>query len=138
MGVLKNIFNGILIGIANVIPGLSGATIALLLGVYEKLIHTLSKLDKKLFQEIYKLNFLAVYKYLSLNFLIPILIGIILGVLLFAKSLELFDLLGEQKDLTLSYFFGLVLASVPFILKMIPKWKYFSITFTGILIDVIS
>ena len=105
-GFLKNVLKGILIGIANVIPGLSGATIALLLGVYEKLIHTLSKLDKELFQKIYKLNFSAVYKHLSLNFLIPIMIGIILGVLLFAKSLELFNLLTENKNLTLSYFFG--------------------------------
>ena len=42
----KNIFFGLLIGVANVIPGLSGATIALILGIYEKLINTISAIKK--------------------------------------------------------------------------------------------
>ena len=49
MKILKNIFFGILIGIANIIPGLSGATVALILGVYEQLINSVSSIKKKLF-----------------------------------------------------------------------------------------
>ena len=54
---LKNVFKGILIGVANVIPGLSGATIALILRIYEKLIHAISRFNKEVFKNIYKLKF---------------------------------------------------------------------------------
>ena len=47
MKIFKNTFFGILIGIANIIPGLSGATVALILGVYEKLINSVSSIKKK-------------------------------------------------------------------------------------------
>ena len=54
---LKNIFFGLLIGVANVIPGLSGATIALILGIYEKLINTISAIKKDTLLSLYNLNF---------------------------------------------------------------------------------
>ena len=120
---LKNIFNGILIGIANIIPGLSGATIALILGIYEKLIKAISSVKKESLINLYKLNFKRIYKDLSIDFLFPIILGIILSALLFAQALEYFELLGKNKEFTLSYFFGLILASIPIILKMIPKWR---------------
>ncbi len=121
---LKNIFNGILIGIANIIPGLSGATIALILGIYEKLINSISSINKKLLTDIYQINIKKVYKDLSIDFLLPITIGIVISALLFAQALEHFDLLDENKEFTLSYFFGLILASIPLIIKMISKWKH--------------
>ncbi len=120
---LKNIFNGILIGVANVIPGLSGATIALILGIYEKLINAISSINKKSLNNIYKIKLKQVYQDFSLEFLIPIIIGIILSAILFAQALEYFELLEKNKEFTLSYFFGLILASIPVIIKMIPKWK---------------
>ena len=121
---LKNIFFGLLIGIANVIPGLSGATIALILGIYEKLINTISAIKKDTLLSVYNLNFKKIYQDLSLDFLIPISIGIISSALLFAYTLEYFDLLGKNKEYTLSYFFGLILCSVPILINMIPKFRY--------------
>ena len=84
---LKNIFFGLLIGMANVIPGLSGATIALILGIYEKLINTISAIKKDTLLSVYNLNFKKIYQDLSLDFLIPISIGIISSALLFAYTL---------------------------------------------------
>ena len=121
---LKNIFFGLLIGMANVIPGLSGATIALILGIYEKLINTISAIKKDTLLSVYNLNFKKIYQDLSLDFLIPISIGIISSALLFAYTLEYFDLLGKNKEYTLSYFFGLILCSVPIIINMIPNFRY--------------
>ncbi len=126
---IKNVLKGMLIGIANIIPGLSGATMALILGIYEKLIHTISAINKQTFTNILNLNFKKVYKNLSLEFLIPIILGIILSALLFAQALEYFELLEKNKKFTLSYFFGLILASIPFLIKMIPKWKVQHILF---------
>ena len=68
-------------------------------------------------KRIYSLN-------LSIDFLLPITIGIVISALLFAQALEHFDLLDENKEFTLSYFFGLILASIPLIIKMISKWKH--------------
>ena len=124
MHFLKNIFNGILIGIANIIPGLSGATIALILGIYERLINSISAINKKSLINIYQANLKKVYTDLSIDFLLPITIGIIISALLFAQALEYFELLDKNKVFTLSYFFGLILASIPLIIKMIPKWKH--------------
>ena len=121
---LKNIFNGILIGIANIIPGLSGATIALILGIYEKLIFSISLIKKQTLIDIYNLKLKKVYKELSIDFLLAVTIGIVISALLFAQALEYFELLEKNKELTLSYFFGLILASIPLIIKMIPKWRH--------------
>ena len=119
-----NLIKGVFIGLACVIPGLSGATIALLLMVYEKLIEELAKINYTLIKKIILLDFKGLNNQLSFSFLIPISIGGIMGVFLFAKLLEDFDLLGEYKPLTLSYFFGLVLGSVLYITNMISKKKH--------------
>jgi len=120
---VSNLFKGILIGIAFVIPGLSGGTIALILMVYEKLITELAKINFSLIKKIILLDFKNLNKKLSFSFLIPIGLGGIIGVVLFAKILENLDLLGEFKPYTLSYFFGLVLASVIYIINMVSCWK---------------
>ena len=72
---IKNIISGAFIGIANIIPGVSGGTVALLLGVYEKLTESLGEFftapkDKKI-------EFI--------KFLSQIFIGVIIGLLVFAK-----------------------------------------------------
>ena len=138
---LKNIFNGILIGIANVIPGLSGATIALVLGVYEKLINSISSIKKKSLIKLInfsQLNLKKDEKDLTINFLLPITIGIVLSALLFAQALEYFELLEKNKEFTLSYFFGLILASISIIIQMIPKWenKYLFYFFIGTILAI--
>ena len=120
---LSNLFKGILIGLAFVIPGLSGGTIALILMVYEKLITELAKINFSLIKKILRFDIKGLNNHLSFDFLIPISLGGFIGVILFAKILENIDLLGEFKPYTLSYFFGIVVASVIYIINMIPKWK---------------
>ena len=105
MKIFKNTFFGILIGIANIIPGLSGATVALILGVYEKLINSVSSIKKKTIDDICKFRIKKLYNDLSLDFLIPIIIGICISAIIFAKALDYFELLEKNKKYTLSYFF---------------------------------
>ena len=78
-----NVIKGIFIGLACVIPGLSGATIALLLLVYEKLITELAKINYSLIKKIIRLDFKGLNNQLSFSFLIPISIGGIMGIFLF-------------------------------------------------------
>ena len=105
------------------IPGLSGGTIALILMVYEKLITELAKINLSLIKNIIQFDFKTLNEKLSLQFLISISIGGIIGVILFAKILDKFDLLGELRPYTLSYFFGLVFASVIYIIKLVSFWR---------------
>jgi len=102
--VIKNIVSGALIGIANIIPGVSGGTVALLLGVYEKLTESIgdfitSSREKKI--KIFK-------------FLFQISIGVIIGILAFAKIIDL--LYKNYKEGTSFLFLGLIIGSLPLVL----------------------
>ena len=113
------IIKGFFIGLANVIPGVSGGTIALILGIYEKLINTISHFTKKI-----KENIL---------FILPIGIGMVLSILL---SSGVIDYSYKNYPLATTLFFiGLVLGGVPFSYKKIKNknnisnWFIFLITF---------
>ena len=67
---LSNLFKGIFIGLAFVIPGLSGGTIALILMVYEKLITELAKINLSLIKNIIQFDFKSLNNKLSLHFLL--------------------------------------------------------------------
>jgi len=102
--VIKNIISGALIGIANIIPGVSGGTVALLLGVYEKLTKSIgdfitSSKEKKI--KIFK-------------FLFQIFVGVIIGILAFAKIIDL--LYKNYKEGTSFFFLGLIIGSLPLVL----------------------
>lgn len=101
---IKNIVSGALIGIANIIPGVSGGTVALLLGVYEKLTESIgdfitSSKEKKI--KIFK-------------FLFQISVGVIIGILAFAKIIDL--LYKNYKEGTSFFFLGLIIGSLPLVL----------------------
>lgn len=100
-----NFLKGMIIGIANIIPGLSGGTMAISVGVYEKLISTISNFFKK-FKETFKENMI---------FLIPIGLGAVVGVVGFSKLLEF--LLNNYDMPTKFAFIGLILGSFPLIFK---------------------
>ncbi|MGL4308495.1 MAG: DUF368 domain-containing protein [Cetobacterium sp.] len=100
-----NILKGILIGIANVLPGVSGGTLAVMLGIYDKLTEAVG-------------NFLIVpikEKITYSKFLIQIAIGAAIGILLFARIIE-FSYLNYPKITTI-IFVILMLPSIPFIIK---------------------
>ncbi len=100
---------GMLIGIANIIPGLSGGTMAITVGIYEKLISTIGNFFKK-FKETFKENMI---------FLIPIGLGAVIGVVGFSKLLEF--LLDKFAMPTKFAFIGLILGSFPLIFKKANK-----------------
>ena len=134
---LINILKGVLIGIANIIPGLSGSTLALILGVYEKIINILTKIDLKVVKIITKRDFKLLNKHLSLNFLLPIIIGIIISSISIAHLLQY--LFSHYETYTWSYFFGIILASILYISRYINKWKIIEIIFFvfGLIISLI-
>ena len=118
---LIHILQGIIIGIANIIPGISGSTLAVILGIYEKIINIITKFDIQLLKLIRDFNFQGVKKHISLNFLISISIGIISSYMLMANLLEyLFEHFAKY---TWSYFFGIIGISSWYVSKYVKKWN---------------
>lgn len=122
---LKRILQGFCIGTANIIPGVSGGTIALMLGIYEDLIQAISRLDLNLFKMLLNRRWDDAKRYLPWKFLLPLLLGIGLAVICLAQFLEwLFD---DYPVYVYAFFFGLIMASVPIILSHIRQLRSASI-----------
>ena len=118
---IMRLFKGVAMGAANVIPGVSGGTIALITNIYEELIDSLKSFNLNTLKLFLKGQFKTLHSQLNLNFLIPIVLGIVLSILSLAK---LFDyLLVEYPAHTWAYFFGLVLASVYYVGLKVKNWN---------------
>ncbi|TWO31830.1 DUF368 domain-containing protein [Seonamhaeicola sediminis] len=113
---------GLAMGAADVVPGVSGGTIAFISGIYEELITALNNINLSLFRTLKKEGFKTAWSQLNGNFLLALFTGIGISVLSLAKGLEW--VLHHHPILIWSFFFGLVLASVLFIGKQIKKWNF--------------
>ncbi|WP_422860428.1 DUF368 domain-containing protein [Flagellimonas sp. S174] len=112
---------GMAMGAADVVPGVSGGTIAFISGIYEELITSINSIDLSLFGTLRKEGFKSFWKKINGNFLLAIFTGIFISVFSLAKFLSW--LLENKPILLWSFFFGLVLASVFFVGKEIKKWN---------------
>ena len=121
-----HIIKGAIMGAANVIPGVSGGTMALVMGIYERLINSINQLNFNTLKKIFiTRDFKSFAKDTDLFFLISITVGIFLSI--FSLSILLEFLFESHKILVLSYFFGLIFASVFFVGKTIKKYTSLSI-----------
>lgn len=112
---------GIGMGVANVIPGVSGGTIALITGIFERLVNSIKSFDLKAVKLLFGFKFKLFADYTDFKFLISILLGIFVAIISLAR---LFDYLFVHYPVYIwSYFFGLVLASVYFVGKTVEKWN---------------
>ncbi|MFC2134558.1 DUF368 domain-containing protein [Bacteroidota bacterium] len=105
-------------GTADIIPGVSGGTIALITGIYERLIRTISSVNTLFVKEIFKGRFKNLFrniKEFDFQFIVPLLIGIFIAFLSLAHLIDY--LLLEQTALTYALFFGLILSSAFFVYK---------------------
>ena len=127
---------GMAMGIADMIPGVSGGTIALITGIYKELLTSLNMINLKFFNLIFQLKLRKLWSQYNLNFLISLILGIVFSLIIFSQFLVI---LITNYDIELwSFFFGLVAASILFLLKKITKWNsimYFFL-FSGILIGI--
>lgn len=107
-------------GIADMIPGVSGGTIAFLTGIYEELVHSISELDYESLQLLWRKRFSDFWKKINGTFLLTIMAGIATSLILFAGFMTY--LLKHHAIVTLSFFFGLIVMSIPLVLRKI-KWS---------------
>ena len=118
---------GITMGVANVIPGVSGGTIALITEVYEELINSLKSFDLKALKLLLKGQFKEFTVHTNLYFLISVFGGSVFSMFSVAKLFEfLFEFYPEE---LWSFFFGLILASVYYVGIRVGIWKIRSYVF---------
>ncbi|MEM7810977.1 MAG: DUF368 domain-containing protein [Planctomycetota bacterium] len=117
---LLHVFRGFLMGGADVIPGVSGGTVALILGIYKRLVKAVSSVDAKLFKRALQLNWRAVVFQLDLTLVVPLAVGIVVGAFALAGVIEW--LLTEKRQDTFAAFFGLIAGSTILVGRMVPKW----------------
>ena len=142
IGHLRVFFCGILMGIADAIPGISGGTIALLLGIYEELIGSISNFNIYLFQNLKKKGIKYCWNKINGNFLLSLISGVLLSLVSFVK---IFSILIQKYPLFIwSFFLGLILATLFVINRNIKKWNIvnfiliFIFAFLTILLSIIN
>lgn len=118
-----NLFlKGVAMGAANVIPGVSGGTIALITGIFDKLIDSIKSFDIVALKLFFSGRWKELASHINLTFLIAVFAGVAVSILTLAR---LFDYLFNNYPIYIwSYFFGLILASVYFVGKTIDKWNF--------------
>jgi putative membrane protein len=117
-------------GAADVVPGVSGGTIAFISGIYEELIATLNSINFNSLKTLKLQGVSATWKKINGNFLLALFGGILLSILSLSKLVAW--LLHEEPVLLWAFFFGLVLASIIFVLKKINQWN--SAVFLGLIL----
>lgn len=112
----KQVGRGLLMGGADIIPGVSGGTVALILGIYERLVGAISRFDAAFFKMIGRCELRVAASYVDLRFLFALGFGILIGVAGLARLMHY--LLAHQRSYTLAAFFGLIFASGLLVAKM--------------------
>ncbi|MDQ0429707.1 putative membrane protein [Planomicrobium stackebrandtii] len=107
----KNIYRGILMGISDLIPGVSGGTIAFILGIYDRLLEAISGFFSRDWKK-------------HLGFLVPLGLGVVITLLLFSRVIEY--LLEQHYEATQFFFMGLIIGVIPYIMKQAEVKKNFT------------
>ncbi|MDM8557339.1 DUF368 domain-containing protein [Candidatus Parabeggiatoa sp. HSG14] len=113
---------GFCMGAADVVPGVSGGTMAFILGIYAQLINAIRSFDIVWLKHIFKLEFKPVFQRPHFGFLIPLVIGIFCALIFFTRVIPLPTLLHTYPELIYGLFFGLIVGSV---IALLPETKKF-------------
>lgn len=112
---------GVAMGGADVVPGVSGGTIAFITGIYERLLKAISSFDAEALQHLLKFRWKALWQHVDGAFLTALLSGILLSILTLAKVIHY--LLDHHPIQLWSFFFGLVIIASYMVAKEITEWN---------------
>lgn len=107
-------------GMANVIPGVSGATVAVVTGVFEPLINAIKSFDVTAVRLLVAGRFRAFAQHVDLSLLLPLAIGLFAAIISLARLLQY--LFGSYPVYVWAYFFGLILASIYYVGRTVHPW----------------
>ncbi len=112
---------GIAMGAADVVPGVSGGTIAFITGIYEELLHSIKSINPAALTILFKQGVGACWQHINGSFLLALMLGILTSILSLARVISF--LLTHHPLLLWSFFFGLIAASSIHIAKQISRWR---------------
>jgi putative membrane protein len=115
------LLKGMAMGAADVVPGVSGGTIAFISGIYEELLETISSVNLGALKTLKKEGVKAAWKSINGNFIVTLFLGIGISIASLAKLISY--LLEAHPILIWSFFFGLVLASIVYVGKQVKNWN---------------
>ncbi len=119
---LSTSLKGFAMGTANVVPGVSGGTIALITGIYSRLVACISAFATPgIWKEFFRGDFRSWWQKVDGSFLAALFVGLAVSILTFAKVVTWS--LGEYPVITWAFFFGLIIVSTVFMLYDIKAWK---------------
>ena len=104
---IKNFICGIAVGVANIIPGVSGGTLIVLLGLFDEMMSAIS--------DVFKIDISWKDRFKAIKFIIQVGLGVVVGLVGFAKILEFLFVKAEIQ--TIMWFVGLILFSIPVLKK---------------------
>ena len=127
-------FKGLLMGAADIVPGVSGGTMALITGIYKELISSIDQINLKQLRLLYQEGFTAFWKGVNGSFLLPLFLGIASGILFLSGAITY--LLDHHPILLWSFFFGLILASIYVLIKQfsLKTFTHYSLLLLGFII----
>jgi len=112
---------GLAMGAADVVPGVSGGTIAFITGIYEELLETINSVNLSALKKLKTEGLKGFWKHINGNFLVALFLGIGISIVSLAKLITY--LLEHHSILLWSFFFGLILSSVYLVGKTVKKWN---------------
>ena len=121
------LIKGMCMGIADIVPGVSGGTIAIITGVYEELLKTINGLDFKILNELKKGNIKKIWKNYNLNFLFFLGLGILSSIIILSHFILI--ILNDYPVALWSLFLGLISSSIIFLFKSTTKLNFNSSKF---------
>ncbi|WP_370089944.1 DUF368 domain-containing protein [Ekhidna sp.] len=115
------LLKGLAMGSADVIPGVSGGTIAIITGIYEELINSIKSVDNTALRYVLRGQFKDFWSHINGAFLVSVFSGVLISIFTLAKAISY--LLENQPIILWSFFFGLILASTFFVFPKVINWK---------------
>lgn len=119
---MKNFFKGFIVGIGKIIPGVSGAMLAISMGIYDKAIECICNIKNN--------------KKESIKYLVPIGLGIILSIVFFSKVISL--ALARFYIITMFFFVGLIIGGIPSVMGRVCKKDYYIVIISFVVFLLMS
>lgn len=112
---------GFCMGIADIIPGVSGGTLALILGIYEEWLEAIKSIDGKAAKLLMTFRFKEAFRHIQWKILLPLGFGVVTAVLILSKPLHW--LLENKAYYVYAFFFGLIVATIPLVMRHVKHWS---------------
>lgn len=121
-------------GSADIVPGVSGGTMALILGIYQRLLQAIRSFDLTWLSDIFSFQIARALSRNDLPFLLPLGLGIAFAIVFFTRVIPLPELIVTHPEIIYGLFFGLILASIIILMREVDKYGFrdFIITVLGI------